>query len=185
MDYTAHYQSPLGGITLASDGDAIVGIWFDGQKFFAETLEEEHQEKDLPVFQDAFRWLDLYFSGEIPDFTLPLNLRGTYFRRQVWQALLTIPYGQMVTYGDLAKRIAIQRGVAHMSSRAIGGAVGHNPIGIVIPCHRVVGSDDTLTGYAAGLKKKTKLLELEGTSSGVWKKYKTRKKTKRKRPSSI
>ena len=180
MDYTAHYQSPLGGITLASDGDAIVGLWFDGQKFFADTLEEEHQEKDLPVFQDAFRWLNMYFSGEIPDFALPLNLRGTYFRRQVWQAILTIPYGQMVTYGDLAKRIAIQRGVEHMSSRAIGGAVGHNPIGIIIPCHRVVGSDDTLTGYAAGLEKKTKLLELEGTSSGVWKKYKNRKRTKKR-----
>lgn len=161
MDFTHHYSSPLGGITLASDGDALIGLWFDGQKYFADTLKPEHCEKDLPVFDASVRWLDIYFSGKAPDFTPPLSMKTSTFRKAVWEILLTIPYGQTMTYGEIARRIAKQRGLTHMSSQAVGGAVGHNPISLIIPCHRVVGSDGSLTGYAGGIDKKIKLLSME------------------------
>ena len=157
MEYMFHYDSPLGGITLAGDGEALTGLWFDGQKFFADTLEREHEEKALPVFAETIQWLDLYFSGQAPDFTPKLNPRGTAFRRAVWDALLTIPYGQTVTYGQIGKKLGLSRGAA----QAVGGAVGHNPISLIIPCHRVVGSDGSLTGYAGGIDKKRSLLEME------------------------
>lgn len=157
MDYTHHYDSPLGGITLASDGEALTGLWFDGQKHFAETLDPEHREKDLPVFAEAERWLDRYFSGKDPGFTPKLILRTTPFRKAVWEILLTIPYGKTMTYGEIAERMHLSR----MSARAIGGAVGHNAISLIIPCHRVVGADDSLTGYAGGTDKKARLLEME------------------------
>ena len=155
MDYTFHYTSPLGGITLASDGEALTGLWFDGQKYFADTLNAEYAEKALPVFDKAEKWLDLYFSGIVPDFTPKLNPRGTSFRRRVWDVLLTIPYGQTMTYGEIAQKLGCR------SSRAIGGAVGHNPISLIIPCHRVVGAGGSLTGYAGGVDKKRRLLETE------------------------
>ena len=158
MDYTRHYDSPLGGITLASDGEALTGLWFDGQSHFAETLDDEHVQKSLPVFDEAGRWLDLYFSGVRPDFTPKLNLRGTDFRRAVWDVLLTIPYGGIMTYGQVAA--ALNRGPN--AARAVGGAVGHNPISLIVPCHRVMGSDGSMTGYAGGIDKKRRLLELEG-----------------------
>ena len=161
MDYTHSYASPLGGITLASDGNALTGLWFDGQKHFAETLALEHTEKSLPIFEQADKWLDIYFSGIAPDFTPPLNMQTTAFRRAVWSILLTIPYGQTMTYRDIADRIAMQRGIARMSPRAVGGAVGHNAISIIIPCHRVIGTDGSLTGYAGGIQRKTRLLILE------------------------
>ena len=161
MDYIHHTVSPLGGITAASDGQALTGLWFDGQKYYADTLSGEYEEKRLPVFEMTDRWLDVYFSGKQPDFTPPLRMRTSAFRRAVWEILLTIPYGQTATYGEIADKIAKQRGLARMSARAVGGAVGHNAISLIIPCHRVVGADGSLTGYAGGIDRKVKLLKLE------------------------
>ena len=162
MDYTHHYESPLGGITLASDGEALTGLWFDGQKYFAAALQEDHKEKPLPIFAEADRWLDIYFSGKIPDFTPKLHLRTTSsFRKAVWDILLTIPYGKTMTYGEIAKLIAKKNGLTCMSAQAVGGAVGHNPISLIVPCHRVEGTDGSLTGYAGGIDIKLELLKLE------------------------
>ncbi|WP_224981321.1 methylated-DNA--[protein]-cysteine S-methyltransferase [Geomonas agri] len=162
--FVTRYDSPLGRIMLASDGDSLVGLWLEGQKYFAATLAEETEEKaDLPVFVAARRWLDGYFRGERPAVTdLPLAPKGGAFRRAVWDILCEIPYGEVVSYGDIAKRIAARTGKASMSAQAVGGAVGHNPISIVIPCHRVVGADGSLTGYAGGIGKKITLLQHEG-----------------------
>lgn len=162
MKYIYHYASPVGGITLASDGESLTGLWFDGQKYFCASLSGERQEKELPIFEQTSRWLDIYFSGKRPDFTPPIDLNGTDFRRTVWEILLTIPYGQTMTYGEIAEKIAAGRGLSHMSAQAVGGAVGHNPISLIIPCHRVVGSDGSLTGYAGGIDKKLRLLSMEG-----------------------
>lgn len=161
MDYIHHYDSPLGGITLASDGTALTGLWFDGQKYFGDTLSENHQEKNLPVFEQADQWLDIYFSGKAPGFTPPLHMKTTAFRKTVWEIMLTIPYGQTMTYGQISNMIAKQRGRSKMSAQAVGGAVGHNSISLIIPCHRVVGTSGSLTGYAGGIDKKVKLLMLE------------------------
>ena len=161
MEYTYHYQSPLGGITLASNGDALTGLWFHGQTHFGATLPHAYEEAFLPVFAETFRWLDSYFSGKAPDFTPRLLLKTTAFRNRVWQILLTIPYGTTMTYGQIADRIARQTGVRAVSAQAVGGAVGHNPISIIIPCHRVVGANGSLTGYAGGIEKKAWLLTLE------------------------
>ena len=155
MDYTFHYMSPLGGITLSSDGEALTGLWFDGQKYFASGLDAEHCEKALPIFDETAEWLDLYFAGIVPDFTPKLSPRGTSFRRRVWDVLLTIPYGQTMTYGQIAKALGCG------SAQAVGGAVGRNPISLIIPCHRVVGAGGSLTGYAGGVEKKRSLLEME------------------------
>ena len=155
MEYTYHYTSPLGGITLASDGEALTGLWFDGQKYFADTLDAEYAEKALPLFGETAKWLDLYFAGIVPDFTPKLSPRGTPFRHAVWNVLLTIPYGHTMTYGEIAKALGCR------SAQAIGGAVGHNPISLIIPCHRVVGADGSLTGYAGGVDKKRSLRKLE------------------------
>lgn len=162
MLYTCFYKSPLGGITMASDGTALTGLWFDGQKYFAEGIEPDAEEKKQPVFDEAMRWLDIYFGGRRPDFTPPLNLEGTAFRKEVWQLLLQIPYGETTTYGELAAQLAAHRALKRMSAQAVGGAVGHNPISIIVPCHRVVGTSGSLTGYAGGLAKKLALLKLEG-----------------------
>lgn len=161
MQYTSHYDSPLGGITLASDGKALTGLWFDGQKHFAATLSKEHEEADLPVFGETRRWLDTYFSGMKPGFTPRLRVAATPFRRRVWESLLRIPYGKTTTYNAIAKEIASERSLGSMSAQAVGGAVAHNPISLIIPCHRVVGSDGSLTGYAGGMDRKTRLLQLE------------------------
>lgn len=162
MQYVYRYDSPLGGITLASDGEALTGLWFDGQKYFGGTLAKKHEEAWRPVFSVACRWLDTYFSGSEPNFTPPLRITGSPFRRSVWELLLRIPYGQTTTYSAMAKEIAAGRGLQTMSAQAVGGAVGHNPISLIIPCHRVVGSNGSLTGYAGGLDKKLALLKLEG-----------------------
>ena len=165
MDYTAHYSSPLGTITLASDGERLVGLWFDGQKYFVDTLSDEHEERaTLPVFHEACRWLDTYFSGREPDFIPPLLMRTTDFRRRVWEVMLTIPYGHTMTYGAIARRITSLSHQSSMSAQAVGGAVGHNSLSLIIPCHRVVGADGALTGYAGGLDRKMRLLQLEGIS---------------------
>ena len=161
MEYTHQHHSPLGCITLASDGEALTGLWFDGQKYFLDTLCKEHDEKNLPVFEQTVLWLNLYFSGKVPGFTPPLNPKATAFRKAVWDILLTIPYGQTMTYGEIANKIVKQRGLAQMSAQAVGGAVGHNPISIIIPCHRVVGANGSLTGYAGGIGRKVQLLTLE------------------------
>ncbi len=161
MDYIFHYDSPLGGITLASDGNSLVGLWFDEQKYFADVLGTEYQKKNLPVFEQTVNWLDIYFSGGIPNFTPAINMRTTDFRKAVWNIMLSIPYGHTMTYGEIAGIIAKQKGVEKMSAQAVGGAVGHNSISLIIPCHRVVGTNGSLTGYAGGLDKKIKLLTME------------------------
>ena len=161
MLYTSHYASPLGGMTLVSDGTALVGLYFDGQKYAAEGLDATRTQKNLPIFEEARRWLDVYFSGRKPDFTPPTAPAGTAFQQSVWEILRTIPYGQTVTYGAIARRIEQNTG-CRMSAQAVGGAVGRNPISIIIPCHRVLGADGSLTGYAGGLDKKEYLLGLEG-----------------------
>lgn len=161
MIYTSKYTSPLGGILLAADEVGLRGLWFDGQKYFARDLPDERTERETPVLSEAKRWLDLYFGGQEPDFLPPLHPVGTPFRQAVWEILLRIPYGKTVTYGEISKQLAEKMGLERMSAQAVGGAVGHNEISIIIPCHRVVGSNGSLTGYAGGIDRKIKLLELE------------------------
>ncbi len=161
MEYTNEYVSPLGKILLASDGHALTGLWFEGQKYFAAKLDREHEEKNLPVFAQTAEWLALYFNGKKSAFTPPLTLKGTPFQKEVWEILLEIPFGQTTTYAEIAAEIARRRGLASMSAQAVGSAVAHNPISLIIPCHRVVGADGSLTGYAGGLEKKEWLLAME------------------------
>ena len=161
MQYTSRYASPLGSILLAADDIGLVGLWFEGQKYFANGLEKTHEEKELPLFAKVKRWLDIYFSGQQPQFTVPLHFIGTAFQKEVWALLCAIPYGQTTTYGAIAKQLAAKRGLPQMSAQAVGGAVGHNKISIIVPCHRVVGKNGSLTGYAGGIDKKTALLRLE------------------------
>lgn len=166
MRYTDYYESPLGRILLAADEGGLTGVWFEGQKYYARGLDPESREMPLPVFDQAKDWLDLYFSGKEPDFMPPVHMTGTDFQVRVWTALREIPYGKTVTYGDIAKKIAEMEGRSHMSAQAVGSAVGQNRISILIPCHRVVGSDGSLTGYAGGLERKAALLALEETDMG-------------------
>ena len=166
MIYICKYESPIGSLTAASNGVALTGLWFDGQKYFGSTLTEEYEERELPVFAKTKDWLDLYFYGENPDFMPPLAVSGSDFRKSVWNILRQIPYGQTMTYGEIAKKMARQMGTAQMSAQAVGSAVGRNPISILIPCHRVVGSNGSLTGYAAGIDKKSALLALEKVDMG-------------------
>ncbi len=166
MEYISTYQSPLGGITMASDGENLTGLWFDGQKYFGSTLTGHPQRAELSVFARTGEWLSVYFKGENPDFLPPLAPKGSPFRQEVWGILRKIPYGRTTTYGEIAGILARQRGIPSMSAQAVGGAVGHNPISILIPCHRVVGTDGSLTGYAGGLLKKSALLALEKASLG-------------------
>lgn len=161
MIYTQHYESPLGGILLAADETGLTGLWFDGEKYYADNLAAEHEARDTQALGAAKRWLDVYFAGKEPNFLPPLHPIGSAFRQEVWQLLLEIPYGQTTTYGALARRLAERRGLRHMSAQAVGGAVGHNEISILIPCHRVVGTSGSLTGYAGGIDKKLSLLRLE------------------------
>ena len=161
MGYMDHYESPLGGITLASDGEALTGLWFDGQKYFGSTLTQDTEQKKLPVFEQAAQWLSVYFSGKEPDFTPPLSMKTTSFREAVWKIMLAIPYGKTMTYGEIARELARLRGIERMSAHAVGCAVSHNPISLIIPCHRVVGTNGSLTGYAGGIDKKVQLLTLE------------------------
>ena len=162
MKYIHHYVSPLGGITMASDGKALTGLWFDGQKYFGDGLGKNPEEKPLPVFDETDRWLRIYFGGKTPDFTPTLAINANDFRKSVYDILLTVPYGQTTTYGEIAKIIARQRGLKRMSPQAVGGAVSRNPISIIVPCHRVIGVSGSLTGYAGGIERKTELLKIEG-----------------------
>lgn len=156
MLFLTHYASPLGPILLAADETGLTGLWFEAQKYFPSFLGVDYQEKETPVLTETVRWLDVYFSGKDPGFLPPLHPQGSPFRQTVWDILLTIPRGQTMTYGEIARRLGVR------SAQAVGGAVGHNPISILIPCHRVVGSDGSLTGYAGGVERKARLLQLEG-----------------------
>ena len=158
MMVKTNYDSPIGLLTLVSDGEAIIGLWIEGQKYFAAGIPTNLPVcDDLPVFLQARDWLDRYFAGERPAVCeLPLAPQGSAFRQSVWTILCQVPYGHTVTYGEIAKRLGCK------SAQAVGGAVGHNPISIIIPCHRVLGADRGLTGYAGGTDKKIWLLRHEG-----------------------
>ena len=164
MIYTTDYMSSLGQILLAADEIGLVGVWLEGQKYFADFLKGKHlqiEKKETEILRDTVHWLDVYFSGKEPDFLPALHPVGSEFRQTVWRILLEIPYGQTVTYGEIARKISTDTGRKNMSAQAVGGAVGHNPISILIPCHRVVGSNGSLTGHAGGINKKIQLLTLE------------------------
>ena len=162
MQYTSQYRSPIGEILLACDETGLTGLWFEGERFYAQGLDSEHDPRETPVFEETKRWLSIYFSGKEPGFLPPLRMRGSPFQLCVWELLQQIPYGETTTYGELAKQVAAKRKVERMSAQAVGGAVGHNEISIIVPCHRVVGANGSLTGYAGGVDKKAALLRLEG-----------------------
>jgi methylated-DNA-[protein]-cysteine S-methyltransferase len=162
MEYIYKIKSPVGILTVASDGQNVLGLWIEGQKYFAKTLGKDISEKNLPVFENVLKWLDVYFSGREPDFMPPLMPKGSPFQKTVWDKLRKIPYGHTTNYGELAKQFESENKGRAMSARAIGGAVGRNPISILIPCHRVIGKNGSLTGYAGGIGAKIKLLKNEG-----------------------
>lgn len=171
MYYSTNYSSPMGQITLGSNGGNLVGLWIEGQKYFGGTVPETMTQSDnLPVFASAKEWLDKYFAGKKPAISdLPLAPIGGQFRQTVWDILCRIPYGKVTTYGEIAREVAVRMNRPSMSGQAVGGAVGHNPISIIIPCHRVVSASGSLTGYAGGINKKIQLLELEGVDiSGLF-----------------
>ena len=161
MLYYKKTASPLGEITLRSDGEALTGLWFADDKHYGAKDIAGAAMADLDVFMQAEAWLAEYFAGREPKVSVPLKLQGSEFQMQVWRLLLDIPYGRLVTYGDIAKKIAAQKGMARMSAQAVGGAVGHNPLCLIVPCHRVVGANGSLTGYGGGMWRKVYLLELE------------------------
>lgn len=167
MHYTTTYSSPIGDILLACDDIGLIGLWFKDQKHYAVKLSPEHTHVEdsaaLPLpLSEAIRWLDIYFSGQNPDFMPSFQLHGTPFQMQVWEILKTIPYGKTMTYGEVASVLAKQRRILSMSAQAVGNAVGRNPISIIIPCHRVIGANGSLTGYAGGIERKRALLTSEG-----------------------
>lgn len=164
MVYTCKYTSPIGDILLAADEVGLTGLWFEGQRYFASTLPSEHIQKETEILKMTKEWLNIYFSGAEPKFTPPLNANGTPFRKAIWKILLTIPYGQTFSYGDITKAYTRENALEKMSAQAVGGAVGHNPTSLIIPCHRVVGSNGRLTGYAGGIDKKIYLLKLESAN---------------------
>ena len=154
-------QTPLGEVRLRSDGEFLTGLWFVGQVNDAEDNYDSEIKDDLPIFEQVETWLERYFSGEETPITIPLQPKGTIFQEEVWKILQEIPYGETMTYGDIAQRIAKEKGVATYSAQAVGQAVGKNPISILIPCHRVLGRNGALTGYAGGVYRKEQLLHLE------------------------
>ena len=162
MEYVSAFLSPLGNMLLAADEVGLTGAWFCGQKYDCCGLAADYMEKETAVLYETKRWLDIYFAGKAPDFLPSLHMIGTTFQLAVWQILQRISYGKTTTYGEIAKEIAQKQGLSRMSAQAVGGAVGHNKISIIIPCHRVVGADGSLTGYAGGIEKKLQLLALEG-----------------------
>lgn len=170
MEQICHYDSPLGGITFTCDGEMLTGLWFDDRSPFPDNPDRPAEDGKLPACEETKRWLDLYFSGKDPGFAPRLRIRTTAFRKIVWDCLLTIPYGKTMTYGEIAERTAERMHLPRMSPQAVGGAVGHNSFALIIPCHRVIGADGSLTGYAGGIKRKAMLLDMErrfSVSSGV------------------
>ena len=167
MKFTTTYESPVGSLLLASDGENLTGLWLEGQKYYGAGLAADAVQKDdLPAFDAVREWLDAYFAGKKPGVSaLQIAFVGTEFRRAVWQLLCEIPYGESVTYGELAQKLVVKGVCETMSARAVGGAVGHNPISIIVPCHRVMGKDGSLTGYAGGVDAKRRLLMLEGNQN--------------------
>lgn len=161
MRYTDNYVSPIGNIVLAGDGTALTGLWFEGQKWFGAGLPDGAERAELPVFGQTKKWLDIYFGGGEPAFTPAVALRGSEFQIAVWNVPSAIPYGKTVTYGEIAKNLTAVTG-RKTSARAVGSAVGRNPVSIIVPCHRVLGADGSLTGYAGGVERKRELLRLEG-----------------------
>lgn len=162
MQYTMTYRSPLGHILIAADERGLTGLWFEGAKYYGNGLTPDHRPGETKALCQAKEWLEIYFSGQNPGFMPHIYLTGTPFRLEVWKILQQIPYGQTMTYGQIARQIGEARGLPSMSAQAVGGAVGNNPVSIVVPCHRVVGSDGSPTGYAGGIEKKIRLLRLEG-----------------------
>ena len=154
-------QTPLGEVRLRSDGKSLTGLWFVGQVNDAKDIDDIEIKNDLPIFLQVESWLERYFSGKQTSITIPLQPKGTSFQQRVWQILQEIPYGETMTYGEIAQRIAKEKGVANYSAQAVGQAVGKNPISILIPCHRVLGKDGALTGYAGGIHRKEELLRIE------------------------
>lgn len=169
MKYFSYYKSPLGQMLMTSDGDHLLSLDFEDSKYISKDLKNFQEKSDLKVFIQTKRWLDLYFKGQVPDFFPQIKLEGTAFRKKVWERLLEIPYGTSKTYGDLSLEIFANK----KYSQALGGAVGHNPISIIVPCHRVLGVDGRLTGYAGGLERKKFLLDLEKIPYRKWLKWKT------------
>lgn len=162
MHYTSLYQSPVGEILLAADDVGVVGVWFKDEKYFAYCLDKENEPKETPVIKKLKKWLDIYFQGKEPDFVPPIHMIGTDFQIEVWNILREIPYGTTTTYNEIAKKIAKNRGLERMSAQAVGTAVGKNNINLIVPCHRVVGTNNSLAGYAGGIDKKINFLKLEG-----------------------
>lgn len=162
MDYINKYKSMLGNIILLSDGKSLTGLWFEDQKYYKDGFNESYIEKDLEVFKLTKEWLNIYFRGENPNFKIPIKYEESKFREEIFKILEDIPYGQTTTYGDIAKIIARKRNMKIMSSQAVGSGIGHNPISIIIPCHRVLGKDNYIGGFASGIERKLKLLDLEG-----------------------
>lgn len=161
MQYICEYKSPLGNILIAADEIGLTGLSLEGQRHSGFDLNMEYGKKELSIFDDTKRWLDIYFSGKNPDIKLPLNLSGSDFQMEVWNILCEIPYGETTTYGAIAKKLAEKRGISRMSAQAVGGAVGRNKIAIIVPCHRVIGTNGKLIGYDGGIDKKLALLKLE------------------------
>lgn len=162
MHYTSMYNSPVGEILLAADDIGVVGVWFKDEKYYAYCLDKENKPRETPIIKELKRWLDIYFQGKKPDFEPPIHMIGTPFQIEVWSILHEIPYGTTTTYNEIAKKIAENRGLARMSAQAVGTAVGKNSINLLIPCHRVVGTNNSLAGYAGGIDKKITFLKLEG-----------------------
>ena len=160
--FTMEYTSPLGPVTVSSDGEQITGLWFIGQKYYADTLEDSISRPSLPVFSQVTEWLDTYFRGENPEMQLPLSPKGSAFRRAVWDILLQIPHGELLTYGKIASKLQEAAGGKRVSAQAVGGAVGKNKLSILVPCRRAVGANGSLTGCADGIEKKIRLLAPEG-----------------------
>jgi methylated-DNA-[protein]-cysteine S-methyltransferase len=160
--YTCSIETPLGPMTAAAEDEALTGLWFTGQKYFPSKADSWTNKREQLVFAALRSWLEAYFEGKNPHVDFSLNPHGSAFQKSVWEILLQIPYGKITTYGEIAKQLERKQDIASMSAQAVGGAVGHNPVSLVIPCHRVVGAGGHLTGYAGGIDKKEFLLKLEG-----------------------
>ncbi len=170
MKYFSYYLSPVGKLMLVSDNDKLIAIKGDKHRFLDDFSVGEKENNDLDIFIKTKKWLDDYFKGLNPSIDdIPIYFEGSDFRIEVWKILCDIPYGEVYTYGDIARMIAKKRGLKSMSSQAVGNAIGHNPISIIVPCHRVVGSNNNLVGYGGGIFMKIKLLELEGIDVSKYK----------------